>query len=179
MKKGLVVAVMLAVVFLGVFYAVISLLKKNEAITYDADYTWHAEFDPTANVETLVRGSKINHIKNDIAKLVIALNRAVEKSETARPREDAAHTGFPVIRLRNIDQQTANVEIANDQYLTQSMGSDGAQGYLAEVTYTLTENPGIKSINFLFAAGDHAMPGIYSRESFTGYTIVTDDRKRK
>jgi hypothetical protein len=179
MKKGYVVAVMLAVVFLGAFYAVISFLKKNEAVRYDSDYTWHAEYDSAANADILVRGKKINHIKNDAAKLIIALNRAVEKSEMARPREDAARTDFPRINLRNIEQQTANVEIVNDRYLTQDMGSSGAQDYLAEVTYTLTENPGIKSVNFIFQAGDHAMPGIYGRESFTSYRLVVDDNRKR
>ena len=89
MKKSYVVAVMLAVVFLGAIYVVISLLKKNEVVTYDSGYTWHVEFDTTANVDTLVRGKKINHIKNDVAKLVIALNKSVAMSEVARPREDA------------------------------------------------------------------------------------------
>jgi len=179
MKKSYVVAVMLAVVFLGAIYVVISLLKKNEVVTYDSGYTWHVEFDTTANVDTLVRGKKINHIKNDVAKLVIALNKSVAMSEVARPREDAARADFPRINLRNIEKQTANIEIMNGQYLTQDMGSSGAQDYLAEVTYTLTENPGVKSVNFIFQAGDHAMPGTYSRESFTSYRLVTDDNRKR
>ena len=179
MKKSYVVAVMFAVVFLGVIYVVTSLLKKNEAVVYDSDYTWHAEYDSTANADTLVRGKKISHIKNDVAKLVIALNKSVEKSEAARPHEDAAGGKFPRINLRNIEQHTANIEIVNDQYLTQDMGSSGAQDYLAEVTYTLTENPGIKSVNFIFPAGDHAMPGTYSRESFTSYRLVIDDNRKR
>ena len=179
MKKNYVVAVMLAVVFLGAIYVVISLLMKNEAVTYDSDYTWHAEFDTTANADTLVRGKKINRIKNDVAKLVMALNKSVEKSEAARPRENAESANFPRINLRNIEQRTANIEIVNDRYLTHDMGSSGAQDYLAEVTYTLTEYPGIKSVNFIFQAGDHAMPGMYSRESFTSYRLVIDDNRKQ
>jgi hypothetical protein len=93
---------------------------------------------------------------------------------------DAAGAGLPKIRLQKIEKQTAQIAILNDQYLSEKMGSSGAQDYLASVTYTLTENPGIKAIYFIFHAGEHAMPGIYRRENFTDYKIMADDgRKRK
>lgn len=178
MAKKLVVASMLAVAFIGAIFIVMNLLKNNETVVYNKNYTWHAELD-SAGVETLVRGNKIDHIKNDARKLVSALNKTVEDFETTRPQTDVVKTEFPQINLQKIEQQTANVEVANDQYLTQNMGSDGAQDYLAEVTFTLTEHPGIKAVNFIFNAGDHAMPGLYSRESFAAYKIVIDDGHKR
>jgi len=46
------------------------------------------------------------------------------------------------------------------------MGSTGAEEFLAAATFTLTEYDNIKAVNFIFEGGDHAEPGIYSRETF-------------
>jgi len=178
MAKGLVVALMLAAAFVGAIYVVISFLNKNEAVVYNKNHTWHAEFDAASGMDTLVRGGKLDDIKNDVNKLIIALNKASDDEEVMRPKGEGAKGEFPRIALRKIEQQTANVEIENDQYLTQTMGSFGAQDFLAAITYTLTENPGIRSINFIFNAGDHAMPGLYSRESFAAYQLVIDDGRK-
>jgi hypothetical protein len=178
MAKGLVVALMLAVAFIGAFFAVRTLFKRNEAVVYNKNYTWHEEFDAAAGMDTLVRGRKINDIKNDVNKLIIALNKAMDDAEIVRSQGENVKSEFPKIVLQKIEQQTATVEVVNGQYLTRKMGSSGAQDYLAATTYTLTENPGIKSINFVFNAGDHAMPGLYSRESFTAYKLVVDDGRK-
>lgn len=61
---------------------------------------------------------------------------------------------------------TVFVSIPDAQYLTQSMGSTGAFGFMAEVTYSLTEIPGIAFVYFKFNEGDHASPGLYRREDF-------------
>jgi spore germination protein GerM len=71
----------------------------------------------------------------------------------------------------------AFVEIINAEQVTQSMGSSGAQDYLASVTYSLTENRQIKKVNFIFEEGDHAVPGIYTRESFANYKIVNEGNR--
>jgi hypothetical protein len=179
MAKKMVVAVMLGVAFIGALYAVISFLKQNESVTFDSRYTWHAEHDADSGANMLVRGRKIQDIKKDINKLIMALNKSVEESETIRPRSDGLKYEFPKITLQKIDLRTAHIEIANDQYLTQRMGSSGAQDYLAEVTFTLTEDPDIKAVNFIFEAGEHAMPGIYSRESFTNYNIMAEGGRNR
>lgn len=177
MAKGFVVALMLAVAFIGAFFAVRTLFKKNEAVVYNKNYTWQAEFDSATGTDTLVRGSRINDIRNDVNKLIVALNKTLDEAEIVRSQGEGVRTEFPKISLRKIDQRTADIEVTNDQYLTQKMGSSGAQDFLAGVTYTLTENPQVKSVNFIFNAGDHAMPGLYSRESFTSYKIVMGDTR--
>lgn len=58
-----------------------------------------------------------------------------------------------------VEHGAAFVQIINAEYLTQRMGSSGAQDYLASVTYTLTENKQIKKVNFFFEEGDQAVPG--------------------
>jgi Sporulation and spore germination len=61
---------------------------------------------------------------------------------------------------------TVYLKIPDATYLTQRMGSTGSEMYLASVVYNLTELPGIRFINFDFEEGDHAQPGILSRNSF-------------
>lgn len=178
MAKSIIWAVMLTIVFIGAALAIRSVFKKNEAVAYDVNYVWHAETGPAGNVSSLVRGSRISEIRNDVNKLIIALNKYVEISESTRPQGDGVRTELPKIVLQKAEPRTTHIEVLNEQYLTQSMGSSGAQDYLAMVTYTLTETPGVMAIDFIFPGGDHAMPGIYSRESFTGYTIEDAAGKR-
>ena len=56
--------------------------------------------------------------------------------------------------------------IKKSTYLTQQMGSSGADSYLAEVTYNLTELTGVNFVDIRFKEGDHAQPGVYSRTDF-------------
>ncbi|MDX1905611.1 MAG: hypothetical protein SF053_01155 [Bacteroidia bacterium] len=72
---------------------------------------------------------------------------------------------WPRVPITFIRQRgdTIFVKIPDSQYLTQSMGSYGAWQCLAEVTYTLTELPGIRYVSFDFPEGDHARPGVYQR----------------
>jgi hypothetical protein len=178
MAKRLLVALMLAVAFMVAFFAIRTFQKKNESVIYSKDHIWQAEFDPDSNTGRIIRGRRINEIRNDVNKLIIALNKVVEEAETIRPRGDAVNGEFPRIILQKVEKQTAFVEIANDRYVTQNMGSSGAQDYLASATFTITEHPGIRSVDFSFTAGDHALPGAYSRESFGNYTIVTGDGRK-
>jgi len=75
---------------------------------------------------------------------------------------------YPEIRMEPVSQNhdTLLVKIPNSRYLTQQIGSSGAQTYLAEATYNLTEIPGITHVTILFKAGDHASPDTYSRSDF-------------
>lgn len=61
---------------------------------------------------------------------------------------------------------TVFVSIPNSEYLTQKIGSSGAENFMATTTFSLTEMKGIKYVNFKFKAGDHATPGVYSRSDF-------------
>ncbi|WP_257668450.1 hypothetical protein [Parapedobacter tibetensis] len=77
-------------------------------------------------------------------------------------------TNYPEIQLEidKVSNDTLYVKIPGAQYLTQQMGSSGAQMYLLEATYAYTELPNIHVINFSFIEGDHARPGAYTRKSF-------------
>lgn len=81
---------------------------------------------------------------------------------------EAANIKYPKIRLElvRVKKPVAYVRIQDATYLSQSMGSAGAESYLAEVTWSLTAVRGITSVSFEFPAGDHASPGTYTREDF-------------
>jgi spore germination protein GerM len=74
-----------------------------------------------------------------------------------------AKSKLPQVQLLNIVDNVAYVRIREALKLTQGMGTTGATAYIESVTYTLTSLPGIDYVDFDFHAGDHAMPGRYSR----------------
>jgi hypothetical protein len=75
---------------------------------------------------------------------------------------------YPEIPLSftKISHDSIFLKIRKSAYLTQQMGSTGADQYIAEVTYNLTELKGINFVNLSFKEGDHASPGTYSRTDF-------------
>ena len=81
---------------------------------------------------------------------------------------DALNLKYPEIKLvwRKLEESKAYVNIGDATFLTQRSGSEGAQAYLAEVTYSLTELQGITAVEFMFKDGDHARPGVYTRSDF-------------
>jgi len=175
MKKKYSMAFMTGVIVLGGLIAVTMLLKKNSTVADEQNYVWRAEYD-SEGAARLIRGKRIQDIRAEMSKLISALNRSVEKSELSHVTGDQVLSEFPKLTLRKIEPPTVVVEIVNDKYLSEAMGSSGAQDYLAVATYTLTESPGIRSVEFVFQPGEHAMPGVYSRESFSGYAIVMKAR---
>jgi hypothetical protein len=50
--------------------------------------------------------------------------------------------------------------------LANEIGNTGAENYLASTTFTLTELKNIKYVNIAMKPGDHAEPGVYSRDDF-------------
>jgi hypothetical protein len=128
-------------------------------------YTWYVP-SGSKDDNLLIRGAKIDKIKNDIKKLIYALNKSKEDPETFRTPENKEPTDPPKLKLKGIEETVVNVEVINHEYLTQRMGSTGADEFLAVATFTLTEYDHIKGVNFIFEVGDHATPGLYSREYF-------------
>jgi hypothetical protein len=64
---------------------------------------------------------------------------------------------------------TIYVQIPHSEMLTERIGSTGADAYMASTTYSLTELKGIHYVNYDFKEGDHASPGVYSRDNFKKY----------
>lgn len=78
------------------------------------------------------------------------------------------NNNYPEVQLDllKISHDTMYVKIPDSKKLTQEMGSTGAQNYMASATYTLTEVKNVKFVNFNMKEGDHAGPGVFSREDF-------------
>lgn len=167
--------IMISLLGAGVLAALIAgaiALKKNDLRTFNRDHTWYVEYDPGSGKDLLVRGSKIRSIRDDINKVILALNKTTFESESSSGRGEGGQLEPPRIRLQSVAEGIARVEIINAEYLTQRMGTTGAQNYLAAATYSLTETPGVRGVDFIFQEGDHAAPGVYTRESFKDYAVA-------
>ena len=81
---------------------------------------------------------------------------------------DLLNQNYPNIRLDfvKISHDTMYVKIPDSKVLTNQIGDTGAENYLASATFTLTEMKDIHFVNIDMKAGDHAEPGVYSRDDF-------------
>lgn len=75
---------------------------------------------------------------------------------------------YPEIKVTYLKKSNDSiyVRIGDSKYLTNQMGSSGADAYLAELTYNLTELVNTNYVNVRFREGDHAAPGTYARTDF-------------
>lgn len=116
----------------------------------DAHYFWEADQD-TPNGLVMKKSRPISPDSITTGNLLQALNNLHPNVELSFVKTSG---------------DTVFVKINKSTYLTQRMGSSGAEAYLAEVTYNLTELTGINFVDINFKMGDHAEPGIYSRTDF-------------
>jgi len=89
-----------------------------------------------------------------VGDVVVALNRRFKAEKS------------PEVRVLRIERDTVVVTVSDPQQLTQRMGTAGAGGYLAEVTFSLTSIDGIDYVWLEVPEGDHAGPGRYGRANF-------------
>lgn len=71
-----------------------------------------------------------------------------------------------------ISGDTIYTEVKNSEYLTEALGTTGAEMYLADVVLNLTEIPGIKFVNINLKEGSHMQQGTWSRDNFSKYKSV-------
>ena len=64
---------------------------------------------------------------------------------------------------------TVYLAIPHSETLTEKSGDTGAENFMASTVYSLTEVKGIRFVNFEFKGGDHAMPGVYTRDDFKNF----------
>ncbi|MGV3707086.1 MAG: hypothetical protein ACO1NU_17070 [Arcticibacter sp.] len=78
---------------------------------------------------------------------------------------------YPGIQMeyRGMQGDTIITRIQDATQLTQNIGTSGAESYLAEATFSLTEIPTIKAVKIEFEEGDHAMPGTFTRTTFKDF----------
>lgn len=68
--------------------------------------------------------------------------------------------------LVKISHDTIYVHIPNSEMLTERIGNTGAEIFMASITFSLTELKGIHFVNYDFAEGEHAAPGVFDRSDF-------------
>lgn len=120
------------------------------AINNDTHYFWSSNFEPKKGM-AMIRNRPIPADSLTAENIIQTLNEI-----------------YPEIKLSvtKVSNDSIFIKINNSKYLTNQSGSSGAEAYLAEVTYNLTELKGISFVHFNFKEGDHAEPGTYSRTDF-------------
>jgi hypothetical protein len=130
--------------------------NKKDVVTEEKPVTipnipWSAELDTNTQVFTMKKNEQVKTQDLDSSNVLKAINKDYPQN---------------LIVWERLSGDTAYVNIPNSASLTQQSGTLGAKVFLAESTYSITEIPGIKVVNFNFKTGDHASPGAYTRSDF-------------
>lgn len=140
----------------GYVYNMTELQKKesssNKESYIDESNSAHSIWIYDCMVDTI---KQVRHIKTDSLKYDNLINILNDK-----------YSQKVKLDFERISEDTIYVKIKNSEYLTQSMGTTGADEYMIEATFTLTELSKIQFVNYDFETGDHASPGTYSRKYY-------------
>lgn len=114
-------------------------------------FYWSVDYDSISNKGFLVIGTLLDSIGQSINELIRILNKRYNE---------------PKIKFIDLTNDTIKIKIENDEFLTERMGSAGAECFLGETVFTLTETETIKYVNIEMDYGSHASPEVYSRINF-------------
>lgn len=163
---GVIIALILGTIRIKRFFQIDSCLDRGGRWNYElnvceeyyqinaknlADFYWQADFDTVTNQEFIVKGRLVDSLGKSPNELIEILNNRNEQ---------------PKIEYIDIQSDTILIQIVNDEFLTEQMGTAGAYCYLGETVFTLTENDLIKFVKIEMDSGSHASPGIYTRVDF-------------
>ncbi len=112
---------------------------------------WTVEIQGNEQVEKLKKPADTKLGALSVSQLISALNENFSGVQ---------------IHFSKISHDTIYVAIPDSKKLTQEMGNTGAYNYMAASVYNLTELKNVKYVNFDFKEGDHAGPGVFSRDDF-------------
>lgn len=115
-------------------------------------YVWKSSPDYTKEKNPAMR-PEILHVDS----LILGLNRMYENV---------------LLEKVKLSGDTIYTEIKNSQYLSEQMGTTGAEMYLADVVLNLTEVPGVKYVSIQLVEGSHMQPGTWSKDNFAKYKPV-------
>ena len=149
-------------------FAICTLVScQNESSTKQLDDTKRESAETPVQPLTLPYTAEANPETDQLELKFHKNNRPL----TAKELITLLNNRYQKINLNLVKQQhdTIFVKIPDAFYLTQSIGTAGAESYLAETTFSLTEVNGIKAVNFDFEEGDHASPKTYTRSDFKSF----------
>ncbi len=78
---------------------------------------------------------------------------------------------IPITKMRLQELISEQMYHGSIRTITEEMGTSGADCYLAETIFTLTENDLIKFVRIEMNYGSHASPGLYNRDNFKDIKI--------
>lgn len=128
-----------------------SIMNDSAIVIQNSPILWRVEMEKNSQFEKLKKPSD--------SRIETMSAEAITK-ELNNDFEDIT------LQLISTSHDTAFVKIADGEKFTNRIGSTGAYNYLATVVYNLTEMKNIKYVNFDFKEGDHAVPGVFTREDF-------------
>jgi hypothetical protein len=168
---------MMSKLFIAVFISIVLLLSCNSGnreknVSPDVETT-----DTIFESATAPAGDSTLYVKNksllwqvDDAKVLKLQKPKVSGIDTMSAENliRLINNNYDSIHLDYIktSHDTIYVHIPRSEMLTESIGSTGAEIYMASTTYSLTELKGVKYVNYDFEEGDHASPGVFSRDDF-------------
>lgn len=99
---------------------------------------------------------------------VIQLRPVDVDTLTGGTLEKIINKNWPKVQIKflRISNDTAFLSITDSEVLTQQIGTAGAMDFLISTTFSFTELKEIKHVSFDFEEGDHAIPGVYNRNSW-------------
>lgn len=145
--------------------------NKNEDVIYQSERDTAASVTPEDSSFTIINRPSLWTVEMETHPESEKLKKpSNEEIHSFSPSQliDTLNNAFTDIQLHLIKQShdTLYVSIPQSKKLTQELGNTGAENYMASIVYNLTELKNVKFVNFQFTAGDHAEPGVYSREDF-------------
>jgi hypothetical protein len=117
-------------------------------------YVWKANFDYTKVQNPTLQQAILNSDS-----LIKGLNERYENVFLQKDR---------------ISGDTLYTFIDDSQYLSNQMGSTGAEVYIADVVLNLAEVPGVKYVAIKMEEGSHAQSGIWTKQNFEQYKTVKE-----
>ena len=112
---------------------------------------WMVEYEASTQKEKLKKPTENIAASLTASDMITQLNQNYEEVQ---------------LEFNKISNDTIFIKIPDSEKLTQQMGSTGSYNYLAAAVFNLTEVQGLKYVSFDFKEGDHAMPGVFSRDNF-------------
>lgn len=131
--------------------ALAPMAEDSAIVIQNSPLLWTVELQKNSQVEKLKKPSENKIESMPVEEITNELNKS-----------------FSDIPLQFVktSHDTAFMKIPDSKRLANEIGSTGAYNYMATVVYNLTEMKNIKFVSFDFIEGDHAVPGIYTREDF-------------
>ena len=123
-------------------------IEEDIMLTYQPEFAfYYLEFNEELGVDEIV------------------VQKKVDENINADYIKEQLNFTYPTVQISRIEekQEVIEVYIEDANYLTQQMGSYGADEYLLHTVYAFTSLAGVETVRFHFKEGDHAEPRAYSR----------------